>query len=284
MVNTGIVRAQVQKELQAAGIAPETARFESRILLEQILETPKSSRISLSAPLTPLQSERLNALVRRRCAGEPLQYLCGSWEFYGLEFFVGNGVLIPRQDTETLVETVLYLRKGKAATKLLDLCSGSGCIPVAIFCHLPGVTGVCAEYSPDALLYLRRNLQRHKVKMEIAADDVRCPSASLRCRRFDVITCNPPYLSKQDMQHLQREVQFEPEIALYGGEDGLDFYRTLIPLWKSCLEPDGWMVFEVGAGQAQAVRMLLEQNGLQESRVIRDDTGTERVAAARRHG
>ena len=227
MVNTP--RAAVQetrRQLENAGL--ESAQFESRILVETVLELPYGAPLP-EQPLTETQQQRLAELTARRCDHEPLQYLCGTWEFFGLEFRVGEGVLIPRQDTETLVETVLELRKGAPSTCLLDLCSGSGCIPAAVSAHLPDVTGAVLELSPDALPYLRQNLHRHAPQLQCCAGDVLCPPAALLEQQYHIITCNPPYLTAADMEQLQPEVAHEPETALFGGTDGLDFYRKLTP-------------------------------------------------------
>ena len=167
MVNTPRAAMQaVQQKLAEAGL--DSVQFESRILLETVLELPYGAPLP-QQPLTGAQQQRLAELTARRCAHEPLQYLCGTWEFFGLEFQVGEGVLIPRQDTETLVEAVLELRKNEPSTCLLDLCSGSGCIPSALSVHLSGVTGAVLELSPEAMGYLRQNLKRHAPQLECIA-------------------------------------------------------------------------------------------------------------------
>lgn len=256
-------------------------QFESRILLETVLELPYGAPLP-QQPLTEAQQQRLAELTARRCAHEPLQYLCGTWEFFGLEFQVGEGVLIPRQDTETLVEAVLELRKNEPSTCLLDLCSGSGCIPSALSVHLSGVTGAVLELSPEAMGYLRQNLKRHAPQLECIAGDVLHPPAELLHRQFHIITCNPPYLTAADMEQLQPEVAREPETALFGGTDGLDFYRKLTPLWKPALQPAGWLVYEVGAGQAPDVERILQKNGYAQVHTVPDLTGIGRVVLGQR--
>lgn len=277
-MTAGQARRLTQEHLERNGM--EAARFESRVLLETVLGLDSGTVFPPETTLSSCQERTLAQLTARRCAGEPLQYLCGQWEFFGLPFEVGEGVLIPRQDTETLVETVLEIRHGNVQTQLLDLCSGSGCIPAAISAHLPEVTGCCVEISEKAAAYLHRNLARHAPQMQVVSGDVCAPDADFfkTCEnRFDVITCNPPYLTAEDMRHLQKEVAHEPETALYGGKDGLDFYRRLIPLWKSCLADGGVMVFEVGAGQAEDVCRMMRQTGLDKCRSVQDYTGIARV-------
>lgn len=277
-MTAGQARRLTQEHLEQNGM--EAASFESRVLLETVLGLDSGTVLPPETTLSPHQERMLAQLTARRCAGEPLQYLCGQWEFFGLPFEVGEGVLIPRQDTETLVETVLEIRHGNTQTQLLDLCSGSGCIPAAISVHLPGVTGCCVEISEKAMAFLRKNVDRHAPQLAIVSGDVCAPDAAFlkACeRRFDVVTCNPPYLTAEDMRHLQKEVAHEPETALYGGIDGLDFYRRLIPLWKPCLADGGVMVFEVGAGQAEDVCRMMRQAGFVDCRSVQDYTGIARV-------
>lgn len=271
-----------RQQLEQAGI--ESPRFESRILVETVLGISCKAGLFPETPLTKAQAAQLAQLTKRRCAHEPLQYLCGTWEFFGLEFSVGEGVLIPRQDTETLVETVLELRCGAAKTHLLDLCSGSGCIPAAVTAHLEYVTGDAVELSEQALPYLRQNLRRHAPRLRIHAADALQPPAALTGEQYDMITCNPPYLTQEDMQQLQPEVAFEPETALWGGADGLSFYRSLTPLWKPYLKEGGWLVYETGMGQGQAVKEILEQAGFCRCRIVLDPAGIDRVVVGQRNG
>lgn len=280
VMTPGQAQRFTRQKLEEAGL--ESARFESRVLVETVLGISSSAGILSETPLTDAQTERLAQLTKRRCAHEPLQYLCGTWEFFGLEFAVGEGVLIPRQDTETLVETVLELRRSAEQTHLLDLCSGSGCIPAAIAAHLEHVTGDAVELLEQALPYLRQNLSRHAPQIRIHAVDVLQPPALLAGEQYDVITCNPPYLTEEDMEKLQPEVTFEPETALLGGKDGLAFYRNLTPLWKPFLKENGWMVYETGMGQGQAVKEILEQAGFSQCQIIPDLAGIDRVVIGQR--
>ncbi len=256
-------------------------QFESRILLETVLELPYGAPLP-QQPLTEAQQQRLAELTARRCAHEPLQYLCGTWEFFGLEFQVGEGVLIPRQDTETLVEAVLELRKNEPSTCLLDLCSGSGCIPSALSVHLSGVTGCRAGTFAGSNGLSPAEPETPRSQLECIAGDVLHPPAELLHRQFHIITCNPPYLTAADMEQLQPEVAREPETALFGGTDGLDFYRKLTPLWKPALQPAGWLVYEVGAGQAPDVEAILQENGYAQVHTVPDLTGIGRVVLGQR--
>lgn len=275
MVSPVQAQRSVRQQLAAAGV--EAAQLESRLLTEHVLGLSHPTLLWPETPMTEEQLSLLEALTRRRCGREPVQYLLGSWEFFGLELTVGKGVLIPRQDTETLAEAVLSLRKDAPDTHLLDLCSGSGCIPAALAVHLKNVSGDVAELSEEALPYLRENLGRYAPQLGIHHGDALCPPKQLAGEKYDIITCNPPYLTAEDMTVLQPEVSFEPETALYGGTDGLEFYRRLTPIWKDYLKDGGWLVYEVGRGQGQAVQEILAENDLTACRVINDLAGVDRV-------
>ena len=148
---------------------------------------------------------------------------------------------------------------------------------VDYYVHLPDVTGAVLELSPDALPYLRQNLHRHAPQLQCCAGDVLCPPAALLEQQYHIITCNPPYLTAADMEQLQPEVAHEPETALFGGTDGLDFYRKLTMLWKPALLPGGWLVYEVGAGQAADVEQIFRKNGYAQVHTVPDLTGIGRV-------
>lgn len=267
--------------LKDAGISD--GKQEAAFLLEHL--TGKSlPQFLMDAGKTPRSEVQELALVlcRKRAEGQPLQYLLGEWDFFGLTFGVGEGVLIPRADTETLVEEVLRLRKGCASTKMMDLCSGSGCIPAAIANHLDGVSGIALEKSPEAMVYLKKNLESLAPEICPLLRDVLLPETAAEYRELDVITSNPPYLTAEDMRCLQREVTFEPELALYGGEDGLDFYRQITAVWKNSLKKGGWLLFEVGMGQHEEVEEILRQHGFAEVSTACDLAGIGRVVMGKR--
>lgn len=223
------------------------------------------------------------AAAARRAKHEPLQYLLGKWEFYGMPFYVGEGVLIPRPDTETVVDAVLSRLKDSAGQQILDLCTGSGCIALALAAHLPQsrITGL--EKSPAALRYAERNQAALGLKnAQMLAADVLDPAAAALYRELDAIVSNPPYLTAEDMRRLQREVSYEPAAALDGGSDGLHFYREITRLWRGSLRAGGMLAFEVGIHQAENVAAILEQNGFERMERIRDLGGIERVVLARK--
>lgn len=262
----------------------EDAAAEAGFLLEFLLGKPLPQLLmDGNLPVSESIVQQAEQLCEQRANRYPLQYLLGTWEFYGLPLQVGEGVLIPRADTETLVDFVLACRREATQTRLLDLCSGSGCIPAAIAAHLPEVTGTAVEWEPAAFCYLKQNLQQHAKKIQPVQGNVLDAMFAKTFSGYDMITCNPPYLTEMDMQELQPEVAFEPETALYGGADGLDFYRTVTAYWKDALATDGWLVYEIGMGQEQDVAEILRQNGFSEIVQRTDAGGIVRMVAGRQN-
>ncbi len=274
MVST-LLRA-LTAQLADAGNAD--AAFDVHCMLGQV--TGRDYR--LVSAISPAQEEALRALVRRRAEGEPLQYLLGEWEFYGLRLFVGKGVLIPRPDTETLVDTILSQVPEDAPLRILDLCTGSGCIALALAKHLPLAEVHALDYSERALDYFHKNRALHDLPVTAHAGDVREAETAAAFRDFDVIVSNPPYLTAEEMASLQREVAHEPALALAGGTDGLRFYRDITRLWKASLRPGGILAYEVGDRQAQDVRALLEAGGFRDVQIVPDPGGLERVVWGRK--
>lgn len=218
--------------------------------------------ILLSKPL--VQDKKHNQLIEmahKRAGGYPLQYIIGKWEFYGYPFYVGEGVLIPRSDTEVLVNSALEYAKeqNNRPLKIVDLCSGSGCIAITLKKMLPQCEVYAVEKSEQALSYLRKNTELNQVDIHIVQDDVLNPQTDLT--DIDMIISNPPYLTKTDMENLQLEVSHEPEMALYGTEDGLFFYREITKQWTDRLKKGGFLSFEIGQNQHHAVTKILFQNG-----------------------
>ncbi|MBR6872284.1 MAG: peptide chain release factor N(5)-glutamine methyltransferase [Ruminococcus sp.] len=223
--------------------------------------------------------ERLSALIERRLSGEPLQYIIGEWEFYGLTFSVGRGVLIPRQDTELIVETAEKLFANADSLRVLDLCAGTGCIGLTLEKRLKNVSLTLVEKYDEALAYLRENLRRHGSKAQLIQGDVTDEGLAEGLPEFDLIVCNPPYLTSRDMACLQREVSAEPGEALFGGEDGLDFYRAVTRIWKNAIRQGGVMLFEIGAAQRHEVVELMIQHGFRDVRCRRDLSGNDRAVS-----
>ncbi len=210
--------------------------------------------------------------VQKRAEHIPLQYIIGEQEFMGLRFKVNSNVLIPRQDTETLVEQVLKIVK--PGMKVLDLCTGSGCVLISVLKNAPELTGMGSDISKTALLVAKENAKLHEVDAEWVQSDL----FDNITETFDVIMANPPYIPTGEILSLMPEVRdFEPENALDGGADGLDFYRKIAGQVKDYLNPGGYVYMEIGYDQGEAVSELMRNAGFTEVEVIKDLARNDRV-------
>ncbi len=245
---------EAQALLCDAGIGP--AAFEARQL----------------AAFAGGDEERLRQLVRRRIDGEPLQYLLGEWEFYGLPFYVGSGVLIPRPDTETLADLAIEFLQDREAD-CIDLCSGSGCLAVSVEKNCKNTQVTAVEKSDRAYNFLLKNIELNKSRVKAVKGDITKDVFG----RYDLIISNPPYIKTQDLETLQQEVQHEPRAALDGGEDGLYFYREIASKWVPCLKQGGMLAVEIGIGQQEDVKRLLSEAGLKNIGERKDLCGVVRV-------
>lgn len=220
----------------------------------------------------------------------PIQYIIGKAEFCGLDFEVDDNVLIPRPETEMLVETVLELVHSPQSTvhsnKILDLCTGSGCIAISLFVRLTqGLTNCiisASDISEAALNVAKRNAQRHGVSGKIRF--INSDLFERMAGDFNIIVSNPPYIAGREFGGLPEEVLKEPHDALYGGEDGLDFYRRISDDAVRFLEPGGFLVMEIGYGQRPAVTCIIESRGLSVTDVKKDFNGIDRVVVAKKTG
>lgn len=266
-------KAKAEKELERITDSPS---FEAGCMAQEVI----GQRFS-DIELSPGELKRLDDMLSRRLNSEPLQYILGKWEFYGLEFFVGEGVLIPRQDTETLVDTALKLLKAVRLPKIADLCSGSGCIAVALEKELEKAENqgdiAAVEKHDEAKKYLEKNLRLHNSKVRLFVGDVLDEKTADEYSNFDMIVSNPPYLTSQDMKNLQKEVRFEPKEALFGDDDGLLFYKGISRIWRKALKPGGYIVFEIGFEQAKDVSDILLVCGYSDVAVVKDLCGKDRV-------
>lgn len=265
-MNTGEALRAAARRLAGVTDAPA---FEARILLEHLIG---AKRLSPSEYICELESEKLaelDALIERRLAGEPLQYIIGEWSFMGLDFTVNEYALIPRQDTETLAEAALDISKKEGLASALDICTGTGCIAVALkklgSFDLVAASDISYECAALAML----NAERNCVDIEVSVHDLLDGHGT-----YDLITANPPYIKESDLDGLQTEVRREPRLALAGGADGLLFYRRIAESWREHLTPGGRLLMEVGAGQAKEVSALFRGY---ETRIINDLCGVERV-------
>lgn len=227
--------------------------------------------------------EEVEAMLQRLLTGEPLAYVLGEWEFYGLPLKVTPDVLIPRDDTCAVTE--LAIRRGlflRQDPRVLDLCCGSGCIGLAVASRVKDAKVTLADLSRQALTIAKENAARNKLSGRVRcvqADAMQKPSAFLG--KFDMIVSNPPYVTAQEMTELPHSVRdFEPEMALFGGEDGLDFYRAIAGNFTAALKPGGYLCLEFGMGQADAVCEILEENGYTILERTRDYNDRERAVLA----
>lgn len=258
------------------GLQNPDAATDARLLVcGQLGVEPGQVRLWGAKQLSPREEQALNAKLLRRAAGEPLQYIEGEAWFMGLRFSVDARVLIPRQDTETLCETALNELKGRPAPRVLDLCTGSGALAVAIAQAAPRAQVIATDISAEALCVARENATANAVEITFLQGD---GFEAVEGQKFDLIVCNPPYLTRQDMLNLQEEVRYEPALALFGGMDGLDLYRRFATDLSRHLLPGGSAMFEVGEGQARDVETILKcaLPGSQ-SGIINDLCGIDRV-------
>ena len=212
---------------------------------------------------SPEVEQAARELVKRHLAGEPVAYLIGEWEFYGLPLDISPAVLIPRPDTEVLVTKLIDAARGAGACRILDLCAGSGCIGLAAAANLPNARVLLGEYDEEALKICRQNIRRNRLTARVASlkiDAREKPARTLG--EFQFLVSNPPYIPADEMETVSPEVRYEPETALYGGEDGLLFYRAITEGYLKSLLPGGAMCFEVGMGEAESVCRILQGAGL----------------------
>jgi release factor glutamine methyltransferase len=263
------------------GSHPERARRDAELLLTHTL---KKSRAWLLAHGGELISKELllsySELLERRQRGEPIQYITGEAEFYGLPFRVTPDVLIPRPETEHLVEKVIKLAGCFERPRIVDVGTGSGAIAVALAHKLPHAQITVIDISPCALAIARENAKRNGVDLHFLLGDMLAPVAG---EKFEIVVSNPPYVSAADRVTLSVEVRdYEPAEALFAGDDGLDVYRRLIPAAFGVLTSGGYLALEIGCGQSLKISELLAGSGFEQIEFVPDLQGIPRVACARR--
>ncbi len=264
--------------LTAAGC--EDAAFDARCLLEDFGGL-SHGRAADDTPLTPEQATALDTALTQRSEGRPLQYILGQWDFLSLTLRVGEGVLIPRPDTELLCEVAAEHLHGKTTPRVLDLCAGSGCVGLGLASLCPTAQVTEVELSDAALGYLKQNVSRYpQYAVTVRRGDILTDHAAFD-GPYDAILSNPPYIPTADLATLQREVQREPQMALDGDADGLTFYRAIAEHWCEKLALDGFCAVEVGIDQAEDVAALFVAAGLENTAIYPDLAGIPRVVLAR---
>ena len=261
----------IRQQLRKAGI--EAATLEARELV--CFGTGKSrDELTRDGGLyaSPELERRVRDLVDRHLAGEPVAYLIGEWEFYGLPLDISRDVLIPRPDTEVLAGQAIEYIQTLGECRVLDLCAGSGCIGLAVASQAPQARVVLGEYSDAALKICRQNIRRNGLTGRVVpmqADAREKPERALG--EFQCIVSNPPYIPRADLETLDASVKdYEPHLALDGGEDGLDFYQTISGKWKEALAPGGRLYFEGGIGQADTVLRIMRAQGFGDIQIVKD--------------
>ena len=259
----------------------EDAAFDARCLLEDLGGMHRGHAAD-DTLLTAAQETALNTALTQRADGRPLQYILGEWEFLALTLKVGEGVLIPRPETELLCEVAAEQLKDKTNPRVLDLCAGSGCVGLGVASLHADALVTEVELSDAALPYLQANVLRYPdYAVTVRQADVLTDFAAFD-GPFDAIVSNPPYIPTADLPALQREVQQEPEMALDGDADGLKFYRTIAEHWCEKLADGGFVAVEVGIGQAEDVAALFSTQGLENTAIFTDLGGVQRVVLARK--
>ena len=261
------------KRFTDAGIG--AARLEAQLLLAHALGCTRMQLYTgFDKPLAEPELASYRELIKRRLAGEPVAYLIGEHEFWGLPLVVDRNVLVPRADTETLIEVARGLVPG--ATRILDLCTGSGAIALALAKELPAAQVIATELSPDAAKVARANVAKHGAKVDVREGDLWAPVAG---ERFDLIVSNPPYIATAVIDTLSAEVRREPRVALDGGTDGYSFYDRICRVAREYLTPGGALAVEHGFDQADGVRARFEAAGFSRVTLVNDLGRNPRVTS-----
>ena len=273
----------VRKQLRASGI--EASTLEARELVcfgsgKTREELFRDGGLYLSAEV----EQSIRALVQRHLDGEPVAYIIGEWEFYGLPLDINESVLIPRVDTEVLAGAAIEALRPMSSCRVLDLCAGSGCIGLAIAANVPGARVLLGELSENAVRICRQNIRRNQLSGRVSVMTLNAleePPAAVG--EFDCIVSNPPYIPTGDLEELDHSVKdFEPRMALDGGADGYTFYHAIIRRWRKALKSGGRLYFEVGIGQADTVLRMMRTEGFGDLEILPDDQNIPRVVFGRR--
>lgn len=275
-------RRKAATDLKIAGI--ESADLDARLLVQLATGVSRVEVITLSdRALTEKEKTHLNEVLTRRKTGEPIDHILGYREFYGYVFRVTSKVLSPRPETEGLVDFGKTVLSGLSQARILDIGTGSGAIIISLLKECPNTTGVATDISEEALKVARQNAETLFVQNRIEFRTGSWCEPLHSEMRFDLIVSNPPYITTQAMRALSKEVaKFDPELALWGGEDGLDPYRILAANVGNFLKPGGALAFEIGYDQGQAVWDLLGTSGYSDIEICKDGAGHDRYAYARK--
>ena len=266
---------ECKAKLRTAGI--EDYVFESKQIIKHITGLDNTQILTrYNDTLTQFQEDNLTVIIKQRTVHYPLQYIIGEWSFYGNSFVVGPGVLIPRADTETIIDVSKDCIGDNKAPEILDLCTGSGCIGITLALLFPEAKVRMVEKYDTASVYAWKNINRLEVKnAQLLEGDVLLGDANDDV--YDLIVSNPPYIPENEMKTVSPEVEYEPETALIAGDDGLVFYRAIVDNYKGSLKAGGTMAFEVGIGEAEAVCDIMHRAGFEGVSTQKDMNGIDRV-------
>ena len=255
----------------------ENSKFEAQSLLQKAFSL---DRVGFIIHKTDKADENCSHnflnFIEKRISGEPLQYILGEWSFMGFDFKVGRGVLIPRDDTEVVVNLCIDFLKNRTDKKTVDLCSGSGAIAVALD-KISGAKVTAVEIDETAFSYLETNVKENNSSVKPVMADALEICETFADGELDLIVSNPPYIKSADIETLQKEVRLEPRLALDGGEDGCDFYREIVSRWSRKLKKGGALAFELGENQADAVKALMTEQGFSDFKISLDFGGVQRA-------
>lgn len=255
----------------------ENSKFEAQSLLQKAFSL---DRVGFIIHKTDKADENCSHnflnFIEKRISGEPLQYILGEWSFMGFDFKVGRGVLIPRDDTEVVVNLCIDFLENRTDKKTVDLCSGSGAIAVALD-KISGAKVTAVEIDETAFSYLETNVKENNSSVKPVMADALKICDTFADGGLDLIVSNPPYIKSADIETLQKEVRIEPRLALDGGEDGCDFYREIVSRWSRKLKKGGALAFELGEGQADAVKALMTEQGFSDFKISLDFGGVQRA-------
>ena len=271
------VKEQKEKLIHQLELISDAPAFEANELIIFALKIDRSKVLYMqNETLTKGQINDIKKCLNKRKKGFPIQYILGEWEFYSLPFKVGRGVLIPRADSELLVDLAIDEIGHGDEKEVFDLCSGSGALGIAVAKECSNASVTLVEKSRKAFDYLKQNVSLNKVTVRAERADIFKWKPK---KKADLIICNPPYIDIKEMTKLQKEVKNEPTVALYGGRDGLKFYRLLVLRCEELLNKGGRMIVEIGYRQAEKVSSLFEAAGFEQIEVYKDYGGNDRVVS-----
>lgn len=267
-----------EAKLTEAGI--EDAKFDAEQIVLYVCDMTSSQLRLNDEEISRRKLDRIDELCEKRIARYPLQYLVEEWEFYSLPFKVGEGVLVPRPETELLVDTAIDYIGDCEGLKIIDLCSGTGCVAVAVAKNIAGCEIYALEKYDEAYEYLCDNIKLNDADVEPIQGDIFVEPDL----KYDLILSNPPYIPSDDVKKLQTEVTFEPTTALNGGGDGLDFYRAIAEKWIPCLNDGGAVIVEIGFDERDGVTEIFSNAGLTNIECKKDLSGLDRVIIGTMNG